>query len=120
MKEELVSDVPVATFMSGGIDSPVINAYAKKNKDDIRAFSFKNKYEETLDESMTANELSKIIGLDYTIVRYNIADVPGISDIKASMNRAEVKRILGTDRFSTACDEVFSAGACMAEMGLFQ
>lgn len=206
VKEELVSDVPVATFMSGGIDSPVINAYAKKNKDDIRAFSFKNKYEETLDESMTANELSKIIGLDYTNVSYDNADVPGIiddhfafmgepngdfstiptyilckeakasatvimsgdggdelfygynrhlaflrygylfslpvwlrklagdlisritgikvsnpiryiadageayRDTQVSMNRAEVKMILGTDRFSTACDEVFSAG----------
>jgi asparagine synthase (glutamine-hydrolysing) len=39
VNRQLVSDVSVATFLSGGIDSPLIAAYAKSNKPDIEAFT---------------------------------------------------------------------------------
>jgi asparagine synthase (glutamine-hydrolysing) len=41
VSRQLVSDVPIATFLSGGIDSPLISAYAKKEKNDIEAFTVK-------------------------------------------------------------------------------
>lgn len=55
--------------------------------------------------------ISRITGIkDSNPIRY-IADAgEAYRDIQVSMNRSEVKKILGTDRFSNACDEVFSAG----------
>lgn len=39
--KQLVSDVPLATFLSGGVDSPLISAYAKKEIPSIEAFTLK-------------------------------------------------------------------------------
>lgn len=75
VRDQLVADVPVASFMSGGIDSPVINAFAKRHKPDIRAFTFRNRYDASIDESPTANALSDIIGLSYTNIDYSHEDV---------------------------------------------
>lgn len=80
VKDELVSDVPVASFMSGGIDSPIVNAYAKLHKPDLRAFTFQNPYERSLDESIAANALSRIIGLDYSNVTYDESSVQSTID----------------------------------------
>ncbi len=73
--EQMVADVPVTTFMSGGVDSPIINAYAIKHKPDLRAFTFKNLFDNALDESSVANALSASIGLDYENVVYRQDDV---------------------------------------------
>lgn len=70
VSDQLVADVPVSTFMSGGVDSPIINAIAIKHKPDIRAFTFKNNDDESLDESNIANTLSRSIGLKYENVSY--------------------------------------------------
>jgi asparagine synthase (glutamine-hydrolysing) len=40
VKTQLNADVPVATFLSGGIDSPLVSAIAKQFKPDIKAFTF--------------------------------------------------------------------------------
>ncbi len=40
IQHQLHADVPVATFLSSGIDSTLATAYAKKNKKDICAFTF--------------------------------------------------------------------------------
>lgn len=71
VQEQLVADVPVCSFMSGGIDSPVINALAIKHKPELRAFTFQNTYDPALDESEVANELSRSIGLAYENVGYD-------------------------------------------------
>lgn len=40
VKNQLLSDVPIATFLSGGIDSPLITAISKDAKPDIETFTF--------------------------------------------------------------------------------
>jgi asparagine synthase (glutamine-hydrolysing) len=54
IKRQLVSDVSIATFLSGGIDSPLISAYAKKEKDDIEAFTVK-----VNDDKLNESEIAK-------------------------------------------------------------
>lgn len=78
VRDQLVADVPVAAFMSGGIDSPVVNAFALRNKPDLRAYTFRNRYDGSLDESATANALSRLIGLPYENIDYDETDVQGV------------------------------------------
>jgi len=39
VRSQLVSDVPLGTFLSGGLDSPAISYYAKKHKPDLMTFN---------------------------------------------------------------------------------
>jgi asparagine synthase (glutamine-hydrolysing) len=41
VKRQLISDVPIGTFLSGGIDSPIITAIASEQKAGIEAFTVK-------------------------------------------------------------------------------
>lgn len=61
----LLSDVPVGTFLSGGLDSSIISALAKRHKPDLRTFSigFTDKY---FDETPFAEQVARHIGSDHT------------------------------------------------------
>jgi asparagine synthase (glutamine-hydrolysing) len=78
VKSQLHADVPVASFLSGGIDSPLITAHAVAQYNRIQAFTIKvddeqfnesevaSKYAETLHveqivESFTEDELIKVV-----------------------------------------------------------
>ena len=49
---QLVSDVPIGTFMSGGVDSPLVSYYAKKYAD-LKSFNI-GVDDEEVDESEAA------------------------------------------------------------------
>jgi asparagine synthase (glutamine-hydrolysing) len=57
----LLSDVPIGTFLSGGLDSSIISALAKQHKPDLHTFSigFTEKY---FDETEYAEEVARHIG----------------------------------------------------------
>ncbi|SDB22455.1 asparagine synthase (glutamine-hydrolysing) [Flavobacteriaceae bacterium MAR_2010_188] len=70
VKSQLISDVPLATFLSGGIDSPLISAMAKQGNNDIKAFSLKVENKQ-MDESAQASIYAKKLDLDQKIVSCN-------------------------------------------------
>ena len=58
--KQMVSDVPLASFLSGGIDSPLVCAIAKKQKPSIETFTIgvqDKKYDESKKASEYANHI---------------------------------------------------------------
>ncbi|RIA10261.1 asparagine synthase (glutamine-hydrolysing) [Flavobacteriaceae bacterium MAR_2010_72] len=66
VKKQLVSDVPLASFLSGGIDSPLISAIAKAHEPNLRAFTMAVD-DKALDESEKASAYASILDLKHTI-----------------------------------------------------
>ena len=62
VQKRLVADVPVGTFLSGGVDSSIISLLAKKHKPDLQTFSIGFKDEPFFDETVYANAVAKKIG----------------------------------------------------------
>lgn len=67
VQRQLVSDVSVASFLSGGIDSPLITAYAKAKKTDIEGFTLKVN-DPRLNESDIAKAYAKHLNVNQHIV----------------------------------------------------
>lgn len=65
VRKQLISDVPVGAFLSGGVDSALICNYAQKNKSS-QMMTFNIGSESIVhDESKEAIEFSKMIGTDH-------------------------------------------------------
>ncbi|MBK6830651.1 MAG: asparagine synthase (glutamine-hydrolyzing) [Flavobacteriales bacterium] len=61
----LISDVPIGTFLSGGLDSSIISALAKRHKPDLKTFSIG--YRDTYyDETPYAEIVAKHLGTEHT------------------------------------------------------
>ncbi len=77
IKNQLQSDVPIATFLSGGIDSPLVTAYCKQHKEDITAFTFGIANKE-YNESEIATEIAKELNVNHIIETVNENQLIGI------------------------------------------
>lgn len=62
VQKRLISDVPIGTFLSGGVDSSIISLLAKRHKSDLNTFSIGYKDEPFFDESKYALAVAKKIG----------------------------------------------------------
>ncbi len=63
VKKQLIADVPVGAFLSGGLDSSTIVALASKYNPRIKTFSFG--FRDSIDETHFAREISKKYNTDH-------------------------------------------------------
>ncbi len=70
VQQQLVADVPVGIFLSGGLDSSIIAAIARKHSKDVATFTVKFPYA-SFDESKSAEDVAASIGTRHTTVELN-------------------------------------------------
>jgi asparagine synthase (glutamine-hydrolysing) len=67
VKKRLISDVPLGSFLSGGIDSSVVVALASRHTKQLNTFSIGFKDEPLFDETAYANLVAKKFGTNHTV-----------------------------------------------------
>src|SRR5690606_16349155 len=61
IRDQMVADVPVSVFLSGGLDSSTISAFAKKRKSDVQAITYR--FKSGLDEGPFAHDVAAMHGI---------------------------------------------------------
>ncbi len=67
VQKRLMSDVPLGTYLSGGIDSSIITGLAARHKPDLHCFSVGFKDAAFFDETAYASEVAKHFGVEHTV-----------------------------------------------------
>ncbi len=67
VQRRLVSDVPLGTFLSGGIDSSIVTACAAKHVNNLNTYSIGFADEPYFDETLYANLVAKKFGTHHTV-----------------------------------------------------
>ena len=81
VKNQMVSDVPVGVFLSGGVDSSIIAALAQKNsKKSINSFTIGFK-DDQFNEARFAKKVSRILGTNHNEVFFNFKNLADLIDL---------------------------------------
>ncbi|MDH5476694.1 MAG: asparagine synthase (glutamine-hydrolyzing), partial [Cyclobacteriaceae bacterium] len=67
VQKRLVADVPLGSFLSGGVDSSIVASLASKHKPDLHTFSIGFADEPYFDETKYALSVAKKIGTEHTV-----------------------------------------------------
>ena len=67
IKNQLISDAPLGTFLSGGIDSSIITAVASKYINKLKTFTVGYEFDE-MDESKHAKTISNYFNTDHETI----------------------------------------------------
>ncbi len=79
VQRRLVADVPLGSFLSGGIDSSVIAGLAKRHKPDLHTFSIGFKDEKFFDETRYAQLVASHFGTEHTV--FNLTNAEMVSHL---------------------------------------
>ena len=92
IEEHLLSDVPVASFLSGGIDSSIVTAIAARamGRRRLRTFSVGFPYQE-FDETSVAAEVAVRYGTDHT--RIEVADDEAIVLVQEAVEKMDAPSV---------------------------
>lgn len=73
VESQMIADVPVGAFLSGGLDSSSVVAVASRFKNKIKTFSFG--FGESINELPYAREVAKMYGTEHTELRSQDSDI---------------------------------------------
>jgi len=74
VRDELIGDVPLGSFLSGGIDSPLISYYGKQLVGGLKTFTIGSD-SKVHDESEDAATYSRLIGTDHQLEKLDAAKI---------------------------------------------
>jgi asparagine synthase (glutamine-hydrolysing) len=74
VRKRLVADVPVGLFVSGGLDSALVAAFARKAKDQLECFSI-GFDEPSFDESRYSAQVARHLGIQHHIRTFHASDM---------------------------------------------
>jgi len=75
VRQRMIADVPLGTFLSGGIDSSIITAIAAKNTKHLSTFSIGYKDEPLFDETHYALLVAKKYNTEHTVFQLSNEDL---------------------------------------------
>jgi len=83
VKSQLVSDVPIGVFLSGGIDSTIVTGLARREKRDIQSYTLAFTGEEFrfYNEAAKSRSVSKHLGTEHIELSLDLPEVTSILDL---------------------------------------
>lgn len=85
----MVADVPVATFLSGGLDSSLISVLAKRHNPDLRAYTISFRAEDQRFEAMPDDlTYARRVAEQFGITLHEVEVAPDVTDLLPRMVRA--------------------------------
>lgn len=79
IENQLISDVPIATFLSSGIDSSLVTAFSKKFKNDINSYTF-GIDDDVNDESETSKIIAKQLKVKHVIDKISKKEIVNVTE----------------------------------------
>lgn len=79
IKAQINADVPLATFLSSGIDSSLVTAYTKMNKEDVAAFTF-GVDDVNLNESDVATQYAQHLKVKHYVEKADKSEILSVID----------------------------------------